>query len=52
MPDTITGTGNTPVHTFRLDDTRWDRLNTVARTRGITASELLRDLIDQIPEAA
>lgn len=51
MADTLTATGNTPVHTFRLDDPRWDRLNAVAQSRGITASELLRDLIDQMPAA-
>jgi predicted DNA-binding protein len=37
----------TPVRTFRVDDQRWDRVKAEAARLGVTASDLLREMIDE-----
>lgn len=36
----------TPLRAIRIDDDRWSRLMAHARATGTTASETIRDLID------
>lgn len=42
--------GNTPVRTFRLDDGRWTRLARFAEAHDITVSDLIRSLVDSMPD--
>lgn len=37
----------TPVRTVRVDDPRWAKVKAAARDKGITATDVIRDLIDE-----
>lgn len=40
-----------PMRNFRLDDERWARVNAAAARADTTASDVLRELVDTLPEA-
>lgn len=40
-----------PLRNFRVDDDLWARVESAAARRDTTASDVIRDLIDTLPEA-
>lgn len=43
----------TPVRTVRVPDELWDRVRLVARARGVSVSDVVRELIEaHVPEAS
>lgn len=37
----------TPVRTLRVDDPRWDKVKAAAAAKGVTATDVIRELIDE-----
>lgn len=47
LPTVSPNQPKTPVRTLRVDDPRWDKVKAAAQQRGVTASDVVRELIDE-----